>query len=58
MNFRERVYWNNNSYGNAVKIKGTYIFLIICFICIITPATNWIIPIAKKKVPKQVLYRY
>ncbi|MFO7888249.1 MAG: hypothetical protein R6U59_08020 [Eubacteriales bacterium] len=58
MNYKDRVYWNSHSYGNAIKINGIYLFLLVTVICVVTPATNWLIPIAKNKIPKQVMYRY
>lgn len=58
MKWSEIEYWNSRSYGSAYKIKKFQVMLAIIIICTITPFTNWIIPIAGKKVPSTIMYRY
>jgi len=58
MKWEQINYWNSQSYGSAKKINGWYLILIISFFCMITPCTNWIIPIVIKKVPKKIIWRF
>jgi len=56
--FNEHVFWNKNSYGKAVRIKKNIIIKIFIFICIITPATNWLIPFSHRIFKNDVILRY
>ena len=59
MNFKEICFWNNMSYGKAKKIKPNTIKRLIWFFCMITPGTNFFIPILLKLVPKNnIIIRY
>ncbi|MFO7710211.1 MAG: hypothetical protein R6V53_00435 [Candidatus Woesearchaeota archaeon] len=44
MNYAERVYWNQQSYGSAIRIPKTLLRAVLSVLCIITPATNWMLP--------------
>lgn len=57
-NYYERVYWNSNSYGNATRINKTFILSLITVVCLITPFTNWMIPIAYKTIKDDMVIRY
>lgn len=50
INWNETIYWNNMSYGKAYIIPARYVKLLISFICVVTPATNWLIPIIWKRI--------
>jgi len=54
----ERVQWNSNTYGSALRIKKSWIMSIFIFLCIMTPATNWMIPIAGKIIKSGITLRY
>lgn len=58
MNWEEINYWNNKAYGKAIKIKRSWIVGVIVFLCIITPATNWMIPFVKSRVKRGIIIRY
>lgn len=45
-------------YGTAINISRKYILSAIIVMCIITPFTNWMIPIAMKTVKKGITLRY
>jgi len=51
-------YWNKNSYGKAVKIPRLVLALPLIVFCIVTPLTNWILPIAYRKLPSYLRVRY
>ena len=57
MNFQEVERWNAVSYGSAIKIRKNWILLGVSIICLITPFTNWMIPIFAVKL-KDVVVRY
>ncbi|MFP4424431.1 MAG: hypothetical protein ACLFP2_04345 [Candidatus Woesearchaeota archaeon] len=44
MNYAERVYWNQQSYGSAIRIPKNLLRVVLSVLCIITPATNWMLP--------------
>lgn len=46
------------TYGNAFKLKKSYIMLLITIVCLITPFTNWLIPIAQKHVKSEIILRW
>jgi hypothetical protein len=47
-----------NSYGSAVKISRTKLIGAFIILCIVTPFTNWMIPIAPKLIKKGITVRY
>jgi hypothetical protein len=51
-------YWNSKTYGKAIKIKKNYIKAALSFICLITPGTNWLIPIFLKIIKNDYYFRY
>ena len=58
MNLNERNYWNNRTYGKAITIKKTWIVGILILLCLITPATNWMIPFLHKSIKTGITMRY
>lgn len=58
MKFSERVYWHTHSYGNAYKLNKTHLRALFVFVCIITPFTNWLIPMVRMIVKKDIIVRY
>jgi len=56
--FKEAIYWNRQSYGKAIKIRRIHLIGIFILICVITPATNWMIPLSKKIIKKDLVWRY
>ena len=58
MNWKSINYWNRNSYGSAFRIKRNHLIAALIVVCIITPATNWLIPFIKKSINKDVILRY
>ena len=50
--------FNLKSYGNALKVSRSYLRLGFIIICIVTPATNWLIPFVKKVITKDLFVRY
>jgi len=58
MEFKDRIYWNLNTYGKAVKIKKNYLKGFLTFLCIVTPGTNWMIPFFSKIIKNDILLRY
>ena len=56
MIYTEQVYWNSNSYGNALRVKKGIINTLIVVLCLVTPCTNWMIPFVRVK--KDYMLRY
>jgi len=56
--FQELEYWNNNSYGKAYVIQRKYLILTLITLCIITPFTNWLIPIIPRLIKTNIKVRY
>ena len=56
--WKERVQWNSNTYGKAILIKRKQVITAIIFLCMITPATNWIIPFLGKLIKTGITIRY
>lgn len=57
-NYNNLVYWNTNSYGNAMRIKKKVLQGVFIFLCCVTPATNWMIPFTKKIIKTDIIVRY
>lgn len=58
MEWQDINYWNQNSYGSAFKISRTNLISTGVFVCLVTPFTNWLIPILPKIIKKDVRIRY
>lgn len=56
--YNERVYWNNQTYGKAISVNKRIVLSLITVVCLITPFTNWLIPIAIKGIKKDLVIRY
>jgi hypothetical protein len=48
-NIYDYVYYNTTSYGNSIHI-GKYLVVAFVIMCIVTPFTNWLIPILSKPI--------
>ena len=46
MIYKDLVYWNLRGYGKATIIKRRTLIAVFIIICIVTPFTNWAIPLA------------
>ncbi len=57
-NIQELVYWNQKSYGSAIKISKDWIRLIMLIFFVITPFTNWMLPFVGKIVRKDIVLRF
>ena len=58
MSWYEINYWNKHSYGNAIRVKKRWVKAGLIFICLVTPATNWIIPFIGKLIKSDIVWRY
>jgi len=60
MRYETMCYWNNpnRTYGSAFTIKKSWIMSAFIFLCVITPATNWMIPLAGKIIKSGITMRY
>ena len=58
MNYTDRCYWNARTYGKAFRITRTRLLALFIILCIITPATNWMIPFAGKIIKTGITLRY
>jgi hypothetical protein len=58
MNWKDINYWNQNSYGSAIKIKRSSLITLAVVACITTPGTNWIIPFLPKLIKSNIIMRY
>ena len=56
--FIERVHWNSNKYGQGRQIKRSWLIGLAIFACVITPATNWMIPLLPKFIKKGMWIRW
>lgn len=56
--FKESVWLYENSYGSAITLRRSWLISLGVFICLITPATNWAIPILPKIFKKDIRVRY
>jgi hypothetical protein len=52
--------WINQfeKFGKSVIIKKNYLRIGFIIFCMLTPCTNWMIPIVKKLIKKDLIYRY
>jgi hypothetical protein len=46
---------NLSTYGSRKKYTLS-LWVLIAFVCLVTPCTNWLIPIAKAKVKGKIYY--
>lgn len=58
MNFAELVYWNNKSYGQAIRIKRGVLIVGLIVFCLVTPLTNWLIPLSHRIIRGDLVYRF
>ena len=58
--WNQRVFWNNNTrtYGKVIKISRNLLIGGLIFLCLVTPATNWMIPFLNKAVKTGITLRY
>ncbi|MGM5487794.1 MAG: hypothetical protein ACQESG_02505 [Nanobdellota archaeon] len=57
MNYKERVYWNTQSYGSAVRVPKHLLRGVLSLLCLITPGTNWLLPFVFK-IRQDLVIRY
>lgn len=58
MKFDEIAYWNQNSYGKAVRVEKKWLKLAAVVVCIVTPFTNWLIPFLGKIITQDLVFRF
>jgi hypothetical protein len=58
MDWQDINYWNQNSYGSAYKISRLKLISAALMVCLVTPFTNWAIPILPKLIKKDLIVRY
>ena len=58
--FNEMTYWNAHAYGRALRISRRSLLGGLAILCILIPfiAPLWIVPVAAKYMPLQVVWRY
>jgi hypothetical protein len=51
--------WKNRTtfYGSAIRISRKLLILSVTVFCILTPFTNWLIPIVPKAIKKDIIIR-
>jgi hypothetical protein len=57
MNWQDINYWNQNSYGNAYKLSRLKLIGALIVVCLVTPFTNWMIPVLPKLIKKDIIVR-
>lgn len=59
ISFSDMVKYNTvyKTYGKVIKIQSKYIKLLFVVLCVVTPCTNWLIPIFYNKI-KDIVVRY
>jgi hypothetical protein len=55
---REIIYWNNRTYGSAIRLNKNYLKIVLSVLCLITPCTNWLIPIIYNRIKTDIIMRY
>ena len=55
---REIMYWNDRSYGSALRIRKGTLRLVALGICLATPFTNVCIPFLRKIFSSDLVIRY
>ena len=58
MNINEISYWNSRSYGSAIVFKKNWLKTLLILFCLLTPATNWLVPFVSKLVTKDYKITY
>lgn len=58
MTYKESCYWNQNSYGDAIKITRKQLIAIAIIILIVLPLMNWAIIFLSKLIKKDLIWRY
>ena len=58
--YNEKCYWNHEQrkYGQAIRIKKNWLRSMIIILCLITPMTNWLIPLIPKMIRADKIIRY
>jgi len=54
------IVWINSfrKYGRAVRIRREWIILFVIILCLVTPFTNWLIPLLRKIIKKDLIWRF
>lgn len=58
MDIANNVYWNTRTYGSAVRFRKGVLRSVFVFLCLVTPATNWMIPFVNKIIKSDLIFRY
>ncbi|MFT4250760.1 MAG: hypothetical protein ACMXYD_05355 [Candidatus Woesearchaeota archaeon] len=58
ISYEEQVYWHTNSYGQAIRLPRKTLQTAAIILCLLTPATNWAIPLLNKLIKKDFVFRY
>jgi len=51
-NWKDRVFYNTQpqTYGKALKLRAFWLRALFIGLCLITPATNWMIPLVVPRI--------
>ncbi len=49
--------WNRNTYGKAYRIHRMHLLMPLAILCLLTPCTNWLIPLLIRSIPRRILIR-
>ncbi len=58
ISYQEQLYWHHNSYGRATRIPAGILKKLFVLFCIVTPATNWLIPFTNKIITQDLVFRH
>lgn len=56
--YKTLTYWNQNTYGKAIRIKKDHFRFAMLIFCIVTPFTNWMIPFLKRIIKNDFIIRF
>lgn len=59
LNWKDVVYLNQfEKYGKAFRIDKKFILGILITLFLVTPGTNWLIPVVSRKIKQDLVWRY
>lgn len=56
--FEEICYWNSRSYGTGLRVPRAVLRGIVAVLCLATPGTNWMVPLAFRWIRRDMMIRY
>jgi len=56
--YEELVWLHRNSYGTAVRLPRSLLRGLAAALCMVTPCTNWLAPLAFRWIRRDVMVRY